>query len=1033
MISKLYFKSFGIALFSIGLGLNAVSANAQRKPKEVWEDPNITSINRLPMHSSFFAFSIDEPTDNPKNSKNYMTLNGLWKFNWVKDRDMRPTDYFKVNFNDRAWRNITVPGIWEIKGYGDPLYTNVPYAWHNQFENDPPFTPSENNHVGSYRKWIEVPADWKNKRIVAHFGSVTSNISLYVNGRYVGYSEDSKLEAEFDLTKYLQAGKKNLIAFQVMRWCDGTYLECQDFWRLSGVARDCYLYATDKSYIKDFRVTPDLDSNYINGTLAINVVRSNSSIPVNVSLADATGKVIVNSKLPSSGKLLFPIKNPYKWSAESPYLYTLTLKTNKEVINQKVGFRKIEIKNRLLLVNGKPIYIKGTNRHEIDPDGGYQVSKDRMIQDILTMKELNINAVRTCHYPNSSLWYDLCDEYGIYVMAEADIESHGMGYGDKTLAKNPLFKHAHIERNIRQIAREYNHPSVILWSMGNEAGFGPNFQAAFQADKKMDTSRPILYERAMIDSTGTDIFDPMYDHPSQIRKYLKEEHSMPVIMCEYAHAMGNSEGGFDEYWDLVRENTGFQGGFIWDFVDQSLRAKDKKGREFYAYGGDYNKYDYSDNNFLDNGLISPDRVWNPHAYVVRYQYQNIWTTLKDKTKPILSVRNENFFIDLSRYVMKYQISLDGSPILSGFLNMPAIAPQTTEDIMLPVSIPSVGDHQELTMEVFYKLKDMDGILPAQTQVAYNQFVLHKAEPLPLNISSTAIQSPVNLVDNDRQYIIVKGDNFQIDINRKDGFMSRYYVNGREMLEDGHVMKPNFYRAPTDNDMGARLQQKWVMWRNPKFKLNSLNSSVENGVAVITAEYTLMPMNAAFTIVYKINNDGRILYHQEMTPSTTDNVPDLFKFGVRMQMPKVFDHIDYFGRGPIENYPDRNASQLIGHYYQTVAEQFYPYIRPQDTGVKSDLQYYRVVTKGGKGLEFRAEYPLYASALDRSLESLDGYPEKTQMHSEFVPIAPFTDVQVDRYQMGLGCYNSWGSLPQKKYLLEYKKYDMTILISPVNIW
>lgn len=1029
MTKRFNLRNVCMALFIFAVGSNATFISAQKKE---WEDPNVNQINRLPMKSSFFAFRLDEQTESPELSKNYMTLNGIWKFNWVKDRDMRPLDFFKLNYNDKGWGTISVPGIWEVNGYGDPLYANEKYPWHNQFEKNPPYTPNENNHVGTYRKWIEVPADWKGKDIVIHFGSVTSNINLYVNGKFVGYSEDSKLNAEFNLTEYLNPGKKNLISFQVMRWCDGTYVECQDFWRLSGVARDTYLYAQEKKRILDIKITPDLVDNYKNGTLDVSL-KTNAKLNIQATLTDATGKVIASANT-TGQNIKFKVENPHKWSAEDPYLYSLELKTNKERIKQAVGFRKVEIKNNLLLVNGKPIYIKGANRHEMDPDGGYHISKQRMIQDILTMKQLNINAVRTCHYPNDATWYDLCDKYGLYVMAEANVESHGMGYGPKTLAQNPLFESTHIERNQRQVEREYNHPSVILWSMGNEAGFGKNFQMAFKAIKKLDSTRPVLYERAGTDPTGTDIFDPMYHLPYKIKNYLKADNHMPVILCEYAHAMGNSEGGFKEYWDLVRENTGFQGGFIWDFVDQSLRVKDNLGRNFYAYGGDFNKYDYSDNNFLNNGLISPDRIWNPHAYEVRYEYQNIWTSLKDSSPNItINVRNENFFIDLSRYIMKYQLSIDGKPIMSGFKELPSINPQETYSLDLGINRPKVDDDKELTLEIFYYLKDTDGILPAGTQIAYNQFILKKANLKPLTVLKDPRYSNATLITNDIKYIIVKGENFQIDINRKDGFISRYYVNDIEMLKKGHVLKPNFYRAPTDNDMGAQLQQKWSMWRNPEFKLKNIEAKEANDIINVVANYTLMPMNAEFKISYQIGNDGTIIYHQSMIPSSKENIPNMFKFGIRMQMPSEFDHVDYYGRGPIENYSDRNESQMLGHYFQTVAEQFYPYIRPQDTGVKSDLRYYRIVTKGGKGLEFKAEYPLMASALNRSLESLDGYPAKTQKHSEFVPIAPFTDVQIDRFQMGLGCYNSWGLLPQKQFLLEYGKYEMTVKISPIEIW
>lgn len=998
-----------------------------------WIDPQVNEINRLPMRSAFFPFVNDECNGKAKLS-NYISLNGTWKFNWVRDRDMRPLDFYKKDLNDNSWDNVSLPHIWEVNGYGDPTYSNHPYAWKNQFRNNPPYTPNENNSVGSYRRWIDIPASWNGKQVIIHFGSVTSNLNLYVNGQYVGYSEDSKLSAEFDITKYIKSGGKNLISFQVMRWCDGTYLECQDFWRLSGVARDTYLYYRDKTHIDDVKIKTDLTNDYKDGVLSLNVKRTSSSLKTTVTLLNREGNTVFEKPLPDNGKLDININNPEKWSAEYPYLYTLVLKNSNETIKQNVGFRRVEIVNGRFLVNGKQILIKGVNRHEMDPDNGYHVSKERMLQDIIEMKKLNVNAVRTCHYPDDPFWYELCDKYGLYVMAEANIESHGMGYGDKTLAKVKSFEKAHVERNLRHINQFYNHPSIIIWSMGNEAGFGPNFQKVFKEIKAVDSSRPVLYERAGADKTGTDIFDPMYYRPIDIQHFMDKNKSMPVILCEYAHAMGNSLGGFYEYWDLARQDNAFQGGFIWDFVDQSLRMRNKDGKEFYAYGGDFNRYDYSDNNFLDNGILSPDRKWNPHANIVRYHYQNIWTTMKDVTKPTLTIRNENFFIDLSDYVMKYQMSLDGRVIRSGFMELPEILPQTSKDVDIPVTIPKVDQSQTLTMEVYWFNKNETGILPAGTQVAYNQIILNKAQLEKNQIKSSEVYSPIEFRDNDLKYIVVCGDNFKIDIDRDNGFISRYILNGKDILEDGSVIKPNFYRAPTDNDMGGDYQLKWGIWRNPQFKLDNINVNKKDGMVCIKVSYHITDLKIPFEINYTINNKGEILYNQKMTADKgIKNVPNLFRFGIRLHMNKEFDHVDYFGRGPVENYADRNEDQLIGHYFQTVAEQYYPYIRPQETGTKTDLKYFSVVTRGGKGLKFTSSEYFSASALDRSLEDLDGYPHKTQKHGNLVPVSPFTDVMVDARQMGLGCYDSWGGLPMEKYILRFDDYEMNVLISPVSIW
>ena len=783
----------------------ALTAGAQTFQE--WRNPEINAVNRAPMHTNYFAFENADAAKkaNKKQSTNYMTLNGTWKFNWVKDADSRPTDFWKTGFNDKGWDDLQVPAVWELNGYGDPIYVNVGYAWRNQFQNNPPEVPTENNHVGSYRREIVVPASWNGKDIIAHFGSVTSNMYLWVNGRYVGYSEDSKLEAEFDLTPYLKPGQKNLIAFQVFRWCDGSYLEDQDFFRYSGVGRDCYLYARNKKRIQDIRVTPDLDAAYQNGSLAINLDLKGSG-KVDLELVDTQGKQVATATANKSGLITMNVENPKKWSAETPYLYTLraSMQGSNEVIPVKVGFRKIELKGDQILVNGKAVLFKGADRHEMDPDGGYVVSPERMLQDIQIMKQFNLNAVRTCHYPDDNLWYDLCDQYGIYVVAEANIESHGMGYGDKTLAKNPSYKKAHLERNQRNVQRGFNHPSIIFWSLGNEAGDGPNFEQCYQWIKAEDPSRACQYEQAR-QKDHTDIFCPMYYGYEGMEKYgQRTDATKPLIQCEYAHAMGNSQGGFKEYWDLIRKYPNLQGGFIWDFVDQSCRWKGKDGVMIYAYGGDFNRFDASDNNFCDNGLISPDRVPNPHMYEVGYFYQNIWTTPADLSKGEVNVFNENFFRDLSAYYMEWQVLKDGKIIRTGRVDDLKIAPQETAKITL--NIGKTCTCKEWLLNVSYKLKNREGLLPAGFTVAKNQLTLndYKAPSMDLkNVETPNVATVVpQIIDNQYHYLIVKGNNFVAEFNKQNGYLSKYAVDGTEMLKEGAALTPNFWRAPTDNDMGA---------------------------------------------------------------------------------------------------------------------------------------------------------------------------------------------------------------------------------------
>lgn len=1021
------------ALASVGL-----TAFAQQPE---WQDPNVNAINRAAMHTNYFAYESEQAALKGCRlaSDNYMTLNGTWKFNWVQNADQRPTDFYKVDFNDKGWDNIQVPGVWELNGYGDPIYVNVGYPWRSQYKNNPPYVPTVNNHVGTYRKEIELPADWKGRQIMAHFGSVTSNMYLWVNGKFVGYSEDSKLEAEFDLTKYLRPGK-NIIAFQVFRWCDGTYLEDQDFFRYSGVGRDCYLYTRTANHIEDIRITPDLDAQYKDGTLQIDIQMKGKGT-VDLKLLDKEGKEVTTAQVKGSGKQTasMTVSNPAKWTAETPNLYTLVanLQENGKIIESipvKVGFRKIELKNGQILVNGQAVLFKGADRHEMDPDKGYVVSRERMIQDIKRMKELNINAVRTCHYPDNNLWYDLCDEYGIYVVAEANIESHGMGYGDETLAKNPLFAKAHLERNQRNVQRGYNHPSIIFWSLGNEAGFGPNFEACYKWIKAEDKTRAVQYEQAGTNEY-TDIFCPMYYSYESCENYSKGNVDKPLIQCEYAHAMGNSQGGFKEYWDLVRKYPKYQGGFIWDFVDQSARWYTKDGKEFYGYGGDFNRYDASDNNFQNNGLISPDRVPNPHAHEVGYIYQNIWVKSVDLQKGEISIYNENFFRDLSDFYAEWQLLANGEVLQSGIINDLKVGPQQTVNQKLNYTLDNICPCKEVLLNVAFKLKNTETLLPAGFAVAQQQLSVreYKAPENLLTEKKIAHDyTPAPVVeDNDSYYLIVKGENFHIDFERRSGYLSLYDVNGLSILDEGAQLTPNFWRAPTDNDMGAGLQKKYLAWKNPEIKLTSLEHATENGLVVVTAKYDMPTVSAKLTLTYRINKEGAIEVTQSMTTDKNAKVSNMFRFGMRAALNKNLSNIQYYGRGPIENYSDRNNSTNIGKYAQTVDEQFYSYIRPQETGTKTDIRWWNQTNKGGNGIQLVGKTPFSASALHYTMESLDDGLEKDQRHSELVPQTDCVNFCIDKVQMGLGCVNSWGALPLDKYMVPYQDYEFTFVIKPIQ--
>jgi len=1014
---------------------------AQAQTFKEGQDPNLNQVNRLQMHTAFFGYESEELAlaGEPEASANYMTLNGLWRFNWVKDSDQRPTDFYKTDYNDRGWTSMPVPGMWELNGYGDPQYTNMGYTWKNQFQNDPPNVPIENNHVGSYRRTIRIPAGWQGKQIIAHFGSVTSNMYLWVNGRYVGYSEDSKMEREFDVTPYLKTGD-NLFAFQVFRWCDGTYLEDQDFWRLSGVARDSYLLARNKTaHLDDIRVIPDLDANYENGTLTIQPTLKGGA-KVDLKLLDAEGKSVAEAKGVAKETRL-EVAKPEKWSAESPYLYTLvaTVKSGAksvEVVPVKVGFRKIELKGATLTVNGQVVLFKGADRHELDPDGGYVVSRERMLQDIRIMKENNINAVRTCHYTDDNYWYDLCDQYGIYVVAETNVESHGMGYKEWTLAKNEAYRWMHLERNQQNVRRNFNHPSVIFWSLGNEAGMGPNFEDCYKWIKQEDPSRVCQYERAE-HSEFTDIFCPMYYDYWSCERYCestKPEDQKPLIQCEYAHAMGNSQGGFKEYWDLIRKYPKYQGGFIWDYVDQSLRKVGKNGKQIWAYGGDYNRYDYSDNNFLDNGLISPDRVPNPHMDEVRYYYQNIWTTPVDLDKGQVEVYNENFFVGLGNYSLFWELQEDGVVMQAGTMEDLDVEPQQKKVITLPYNLAGYQSKGELLLNVYFKQRSARDLLPAGYVVAKAQMPIQEAKFEAVAIAqpkntNTVVVTPV-VADNDRQWLIIKGEDFRIEFSRWNGYLSLYDVGGMSMLKEEGQLTPNFWRASTDNDFGAGLQHRYRIWCNPTIKLTSLQHETEGSNVIVRATYDMPEVKAQLALTYTIGANGEVIVEQKMTTTPGEKIAELYRFGMQMQMPYDIEHSRFYGRGPIENYADRNHSTFLGLYELSADEQPYPYIRPQETGTRSDIRWWRQTDRGGRGLLVTADAPFYASAMHYSIESLDDGLNKKQSHFPEVEPVDYTNLLLDGAQMGLGCVNSWYAIPRDEYRLKYEDRIFRFKLTPI---
>ena len=1040
----------------------------------VWLDPKVNSENEKPDVADYFAYENAESAEKGEKSlsSRFMSIEGNWKFNFVKNAYDKPEGFYAEGYDDSEWVDFAVPGLFEMNGYGDRIYTNVSYPWNNEYPVNPPIVGERDNYVGSYRQSFTIPADWKGQRVYIHVGSATSNLWVWVNGKYVGYSEDSKMEAEFDITDYVKFGEKNLIAMQIMRWCDASYIEDQDFWRFTGIAREVYLYSRPQAHIDDFRVVTDLDANYTNATLDFEASFAGADgKTLNLQLKDADGKVIRGgSEKISNGevKFSFQVGNPYKWTAETPYLYTLYITLQEqdgkviEVVPQKVGFRKVEIRDRQLLVNGQPILIKGADRHEMDPEGGYVVPLERMIQDIQIMKQMNINAVRTSHYPDDPRWYDLCDEYGIYLVAEANVEGHGMMYGPSPLARNPEYELAHLERNKSNVITYKNHPSIIVWSMGNEDGDGQNFVTCYKWIKEYDKTRPVQYEGATGSPDHCDIHCPMYADYGAMERHERGNDPRPMIECEYAHAMGNSEGGFKEYWDIIRANRSVQGGFIWDFVDQAVYGKNADGKEIFLYGGDEGRYPTSDQNFNCNGLIAPDRRWNPHAYEVQYFYQNIWVTPVDLRKGIFEVYNENFFKDLSEYSMEVVILWDGEEDSRFEVNLPKIGAQKRVKVTAPgiskrmkslISSPCGTNLPEILIGVEFKLKNDAPLLEKGFVAARQQFMFRETE---FRCTEATDYNPLNLpdvkIDEAVAYVKLEAADVVYTFNKNSGWIDYIDIDGKQITQNGSQLKSDFWRAPTDNDYGANLHTRMQAWRNPNLRRTAFECKVENGLGKVNVKYEIEQLYASLEIEYVLDREGYMHVSQKMITRPEEaaqamaqaapqrqgqrgqrpqSMPDLFKFGMTMNLAGEFDQVEYYGRGPIENYSDRNSSQFLGVYKSTVADQYYPYIRPQENGNKTDVRWWRVTNADGKGLEFRSDAPLSMSSLNYATADLDEGPQKHNVHAGDLTPRPYTVVHIDKVQYGLACVNSWGATPLEPYKLHYGDYSYSFVIKPVR--
>ncbi len=1031
------------ALLSALCGIITISANlaqaAQTDPD--WQNASVVERNRLPMRASFH-------TDDP-----VMSLHGLWKFKWYETPDGRSATFFQPQTDDSDWGEMPVPGIWEVNGYGDPLYVNIGYCWKGQFENNPPYVPVEKNHVGQYRNSFTVPADWNGKQIILHIGSATSNIRVWINGKEVGYSQDSKLEARFDVTRFVKPGEENLFAFEIFRWCDGTYLEDQDFWKLAGIARETYLTAREKEHIEDINVNADADGNLTWKVLATKGIKEVIfKIPrLGYSLALDKPSAVKDGLKVFEGTARFD--DVMLWSAETPNLYYVEVsatdgKKSCGTANLTTGFRTVKIEGKLLYVNGKPILIKGVNRHEMNPYGAYVISKEDMLRDIRIMKELNINTVRTCHYPDDPYWYELCDEYGLYVIDEANNEAHGLGYGEGTIAKNPLYNKEITNRVERMMRRDRNHPSIIVWSLGNEAGNGQNFFDAYDFAKAFDPTRPVQYEQGQGGANrdrNSDIFCPMYIRYANAEKYIKNDQDRPFIMCEYAHAMGNSMGGFKEYWDLIRKYPTFQGGCIWDFVDQALYKPadaEKYGTDHvFAFGGDYNSEDPSDASFNNNGLIAPDRTWHRHAYEVRYQHRSIlaWARPEEAAKGRVHIFNEYFFIPLDRFSLDWELVRNGVAFRRGSVASLGVQPQDSAAIDLGYKVnPELLKDSDVYLNISFRLNRQDGILPAGTELSYEQIALSENWVPARSLRQTQVPGdPIRSLTLSKRPV-------EIEFDKETGSLTKYSYFSKNLISA--PILPCFGRAVTDNDEGMLVdlsfdkeaKRMFATWRNPEIKATSFEDRQDGDTRIVTVKYK--PIEDAIPVLtYRIAPDGVI----NVTLSVEDAgnlkaAPHFFRVGVEFAMPGEYSLIDFYGEGPFDSYCDRRSSTMMGHYTQSVIDQYdYTVVRPQESGTHCGLKWFSVLNPDGNGIRITSSAKEFsASALPVSRQMLDRHPDfghslelKKSAH-ESDRTNGQTHVNLDLRQMGLGCVSSFGDHPLPAYLIPAAPYTFEFTITPV---
>ncbi|WP_242921238.1 glycoside hydrolase family 2 TIM barrel-domain containing protein [Pontibacter liquoris] len=1048
-------------LFLLVTFLLATAARAQQLPTEVLT-PEIVEINRLPMRASAFAYENRKLAEQrqKEQSDRFLSLNGTWKFNWVQDPTKRPQDFYKPGFNDSNWDNFKVPANWELNGYGLPIYVNHPYEFAGHAKKgaklNPPFDiPEHNNPVGSYRKTFRLPQNWDGQQVFIHLGAVKSAFFIWVNGEKVGYSEDSKLAAEFDITPYVKPGE-NLVALQVYRWSTGSYLESQDMWRISGIERDVYLYATPKLDIRDFKVAATLDPTYTNGVFNLTAEINNYKIDrktlhsqpdtfsVELELVDAAGKTVFTDQTKGVQQVLGNYKtavsfqkelpNVHVWSAETPYLYTLyiTLKDKDgkvlEVVPQRLGFRSVALKNGDFLVNGKRVFLKGVNRHEHNPTQGHTLSKADMRKDMEMMKKLNVNAVRTSHYPPDPYWMELCDEYGLYVVDEANIESHGRGYDLAiTLGNDKKWRMPHLARIRRMYERDKNHTSVITWSLGNEAGNGVNFYEGYAWLKAHD-DRPVQYERAENDF-NTDMIVPQYPSPNWLKRYAQTtKEQRPLIMSEYAHIMGNSLGNFQDYWDVIETEPHLQGGFIWEWVDQAIDTV-KNGKRIMAYGGDFPlsgpvDENISDNNFIVKGVVTAYRELTPMAVEVKKVYQNIKTMYTGAHT--LEVKNGYFFRDLANYHLHWELLENGKRVEKGSISDLALQPQQSKTFQVPLK-KKLTPGREYFLNVGYTLKNAEPFLEKGYQIAAEQFAL---SPTMQTTTSPSGKGSLKATETNGQ-VVIAGKDFSVSFDLKNGTMSGYTLKGQQLIEQGPT--PAFWRAPTDNDIGAGFNKSLRMWRNAYDAgtlTNAKYSKTTDGYEVVF-EKELVNGDAATKQHFTVFGDGTVKVDTRFSALKGDHKL-LLRMGTNLQVSKTLDNIRWYGRGPWENYWDRKTASFVGSYHQKLDQQYFPYARPQESGNKTEVRWTALTNKKGQGLEFSfADSLLSFSALPYSLDDLDPEVDKKQYHSGELEKRDHIYMHVDLQQTGLQGMDSWGSWPLEQYRIPFKDQTFRYWIRPLR--